>query len=80
MSQSPVESARMCGMKMTLNMYEMMCDVAEYIGIGINAYADVVDVLTMTLMYHDLMLERTESKICKAFAIGHVVLEVVIVS
>ena len=43
MSQSPVELARMCGMMMTLNMLEMMCEVADYIGIGIDAYAEVVD-------------------------------------
>ena len=64
MSQFPVESARVCGIVMILNMYLMM---------GIDAYAEVVDVFTMTLMYSDLMLERTESKICKAFAIGQLV-------
>ena len=70
--QEPVvESARMCGMMMTLNMYEIMC--VDYIGIEIDAYAEVIDVLTLTLMYRDLMLERTSSKICKAFAIGHIV-------
>ena len=50
---------------MTLNMYEKMCEVAENIGIGINAYAEVVDVFTMTLMYCDLMLEYLESKFVK---------------
>ena len=67
-------------MMMTLNMYEMMFEVAEYIGIGIIAYAEVVNVFTLTLMYRDLMLERTDLKTCKAFEIGHVVLEIVIVS
>ena len=51
----------------------MMCEVVEYIGIRIDASAEVVDVFTMTLMYRDLMLGRTESKICKAFVIEHVV-------
>ena len=73
MSKSPVESARMCEMMMTLNMHEMMCEVAKYIVIGIDAYAVVVNVFTKTLMSRDLMLERTELKICKAFAIEHVV-------
>ena len=73
MSQSPAELTRMCGVMMTLNMYEMMCEVAKYIGIGIDAYVEVVDVFTMTLLFRDLMLEQTKSKICKAFAIGHVV-------
>ena len=45
---------------MTLNMYKMMCEVAEYIGIGIDEYKEVVDVFTMTLMYRDLIIEWTE--------------------
>ena len=55
------------------DMYEMMCEVAECIGIGIDAYAEVVNVFAMTRMNRDLMLEQTESKICEAFALGHVV-------
>ena len=73
MSQSLVELAQMFGMMMTSNMLEMMCEVAEYIEIGINAFVGVVYEFTMTLMCRDLMLERTESKICKALAIGGVV-------
>ena len=51
---------------------EMMCEVADYIGIGDHVYAEVVDVFTMTLMFGDIMLERSEAKICRAFTVGHV--------
>ena len=39
MSQSLVVSARMCGIMMILNMFKTMCEVAEYIGIGIDAWS-----------------------------------------
>ena len=60
MTQSSVALTRLCGIITTLNMHEMMCEVAEYNAIEIDAYAKVVDVFTKTLMYHDLMLERNE--------------------
>ena len=58
---------------MTLHMYEMMYEVADYIGIEVNAYAEVVNVFAMTLMNCDIMIERKEVKIYNAFAIRHIV-------
>ena len=72
MSRSPVESARMCGDMMTVDMYDMICVVAEYVGIEVHMYAEVVDVFTMTLMYRDVMDERIETTVCKAFSRGSV--------
>ena len=55
MSRSPVESARMCGYMMTVDMYDMICVVEEYVSIEVHMYAEVVDVCTMTLMYRDVL-------------------------
>ena len=68
MSRSPVESARMCGYMMTVDMYDMICVVAEYVGIEVHMYAEAVDVFTMTLMYRDVMNERIETTTCKTFS------------
>ena len=43
MSHSPVDSARMCGYMMTVDIYDMMCKVADYVGINIHTYAEVDD-------------------------------------
>ena len=68
MSRSPVESARMCGYMMTVDMYDMICVVAEYVGIEVHMYAEAMDVFTMTLMYRDVMDERIETTVWKAFS------------
>ena len=68
MSRSPVESTRMCGDMMTVDIYNMICVVAEYVGIEVHMYAEVVDVFTMTLMYRDVMDERIETTVWKAFS------------
>ena len=41
----------MCGYMMALNMYETKCVVAYYAGIEVHAYAEVVYVFLMILMY-----------------------------
>ena len=38
----PVESAHMCGYMMTVNMYDMMCVVVDYVDIEFHTYAEVV--------------------------------------
>ena len=72
LSCSPVESARMCGYMMTVEIYDMICVVAEYVGIEVHIYVEVVDVFIMTLMYRDVMDERIEKTVCKAFSRGSV--------
>ena len=32
-------------------MHEIMCGVTEYVGLGIQAYAEILGVCTMALMY-----------------------------
>ena len=53
-------------------MYVMICVVAKYAGIEVYMYADVVDVFTMTLMHRDVIDERIETTVCKAFSRGSV--------
>ena len=50
----------MCKYMMTVDMYEMMCKVADYVGINVvRAYTEVlVDVFPMTLMFLDMMEEK----------------------
>ena len=67
MSRSPVSSAHMCGYTMTVNTFEIMCEVADCVGIGVSTYAEIADVFTMTLMYREVMEEKIEAKMCKAF-------------
>ena len=45
---------------MTVDMYNMICGMADYVGIEVRTYAEVVDVLTITLMYGDVMEEKFE--------------------
>ena len=58
MSQSPMETARMCGYMMTVKTFEIMCEVTNFVGIGVHSYVELVDVFTMTLMYGDAMEEN----------------------
>ena len=58
----------MCGYMMTVDMYDMICVVAEYVGIEVHMYAEVVDVFNMTLVYRDVMDERIETTLCTAFS------------
>ena len=65
----------MCGYMMTVDMYDMICVVAEYVSIQVHMYAEVVDVFTITLMYRDVMEERIETTVCKEFSRGSVYLD-----
>ena len=67
MSCSPVQSARMRGYMVTVNMFEVMCKAADYVGIVVRMYAEVVDVFTMTLLYRDFMNEKLRQACEKYF-------------
>ena len=57
----------MCGDMMTVDMYDMIYVVAEYVEIEVHMYAQTMDMFTMTLMYRDVMNERIETTVWKAF-------------
>ena len=56
MSRSPVKSARMCGYVMTVDMYDMICVVAEYVGIGVYMYA------SRRRVYYDADVSRRDRR------------------
>ena len=58
---------------MTVDTYEIMCAVINYVEIGIHTYAEIADVLTMNLIYHDAVEEKIDARIRKAFPNGSVV-------
>ena len=62
MTLFPLESVRMCGYIMIVDMYEMMCVVADYVSIGIHTYAKKVDVFTISLMYRDVTEEKIKAR------------------
>ena len=51
----------------TVDMYDIICVVAEYVGIEVHMYVKVVDVFPMMLMYRDVMNKRIETTVCKTF-------------
>ena len=53
----------MCVQVMTVDMYDMICIVAQYVGIEVHVYAEVVEMFTMTLMYRNVMDERIETTV-----------------
>ena len=55
----------MCGYMMTVNMYDMICVMVDYVGIEVHTYAKEANVFTITLMYRDVM----EVKIATTFMI-----------
>ena len=71
MSRSPVESACVCSYMITVDMYNMMCVVADYADIGVHMYAEFFDVFTIKLMYRDVMEKRIEATVYKAFSRGN---------
>ena len=68
MLRSPVESARMCGDMMTVDMHDMMCVVLEYTRIEVHMYAETVDIFTMTLMYRDVIEQESKQQCAKHFS------------
>ena len=53
MSRSPMKSERM----MTVNIYEMMCEVTKYVGINIHEFAEVVK-----LFFDDTYVSRLDGE------------------
>ena len=43
---------------MTVNMFKIMCKVANYVGIKVHTNAEIAKVFTMTLIYRDIREER----------------------
>ena len=67
MSSFPVESTFVCGHMRTVDMYEIMCAVADYVGIGVHTYAQIADVFTMPQMYRNETEKKIEARISRAF-------------
>ena len=63
----------MCAHMMTVDMYEIMCTAADYVGIGVLTYAEIAGVFTMNLIYRDETEGKIDARMCKAFLKGIVV-------
>ena len=67
-SHSPLESVRMCAYLMTVNTFDIMCEVSDYVDVGVHACEEVFDVFTITLIYRAVIKETINANMRKAFS------------
>ena len=56
----------------SIDMYNMMCVVADYVDIDVHTYVEFVNMFTMTPMFCDVKKEKIETMVCNAFSRGSV--------